>query len=76
VVKAYVVLRSEERATPALTEALQALVRERVGKHAWPREIEFVPCLPRTESGKIQRGLLRQRASAETTESPAKRRED
>jgi acetyl-CoA synthetase len=76
IVKAYVVLRSDERATPALTETLQALVRERVGKHAWPREIEFVPGLPRTESGKIQRGVLRLRADAETTGSTVHRRDD
>lgn len=45
--------------------ALQTLVRERVGKHAWPREVEFVANLPRTESGKIQRALLRRRAVEE-----------
>jgi acetyl-CoA synthetase len=59
---AYVVLRSGEHASPELAGALQSLVAERVGKHAWPRDIEFVEGLPRTESGKIQRALLRRRA--------------
>lgn len=65
VIKAYVVLRAGEIGSPALVEALQAWVRGRVGKHAWPREVEFVPALPRTESGKIQRALLRRRAAEE-----------
>jgi acetyl-CoA synthetase len=37
------------------------VVRSRVGRHQYPREIEFLPSLPKTESGKIQRFLLRQR---------------
>jgi acetyl-CoA synthetase len=66
-VRAYVSLRSGATGTPDLAAALQALVRERIGRHAAPREIEFVVSLPRTESGKIQRALLRRRAA----EAPA-----
>lgn len=65
-VKAYVVLRDNESGSSALVETLQSLVRDRVGKHAWPRDIEFVPTLPRTESGKIQRGLLRHRVEGDS----------
>lgn len=64
-IKAYIVLRPGEAESPELAAALQALVKERVGKHAWPREIEVVPALPRTESGKIQRAILRRRAAEE-----------
>ena len=49
-------------ATPAdeaLTAELTEHVRGRLGKHAFPREIEFVESLPKTPSGKIQRFILR-----------------
>jgi acetyl-CoA synthetase len=61
-VRAYVALRGGLTGTPELARALQALVRERIGRHAAPRDVEFVSSLPRTESGKIQRALLRQQA--------------
>jgi acetyl-CoA synthetase len=63
-VRAYVALRGGLTGTPELAAALQALVRERIGRHAAPRDVEFVASLPRTESGKIQRALLRGRAEA------------
>lgn len=62
-VRAYVALRGGQAGTPDLAAALQAFVRERVGRHAAPREVEFVAALPRTESGKIQRALLRRQAA-------------
>jgi acetyl-CoA synthetase len=34
-------------------------VKDRLGRHQYPREIEFVDALPKTETGKIQRFLLR-----------------
>jgi acetyl-CoA synthetase len=61
-IRAYVVLRAGQHATPELAAALQATVGERLGRHAGPREVEFVAALPRTESGKIQRALLRHEA--------------
>jgi acetyl-CoA synthetase len=61
-VRAYVALRGGLTGTPELAAALQMLVRERIGRHAAPREVEFVASLPRTESGKIQRALLRREA--------------
>lgn len=65
VIKAYVVLRPGQAESAELQAALRTLVQERVGKHAWPREVEFVNALPRTESGKIQRALLRRQAATE-----------
>lgn len=47
-----------------LTRELQDLVRSGVGRHAYPREIEFVDEFPRTITGKIRRDLLRLPASS------------
>jgi acetyl-CoA synthetase len=30
-----------------------------LGRHQYPREIEFIDALPKTQTGKIQRFLLR-----------------
>ena len=60
IVKAYVVLRAGATSGPALNEELVELVKRRVGRHQSPREIEVVRELPKTETGKIQRFLLRQ----------------
>ena len=61
IVKAFVVLRPGAEASPSLTKEIVDLVKERVGRHQYPREIEVVPELPKTETGKIQRFVLRQR---------------
>jgi acyl-coenzyme A synthetase/AMP-(fatty) acid ligase len=39
----------------------RGLVKRRLGRHQFPREIEFLDQLPKTETGKIQRFLLRAR---------------
>jgi acetyl-CoA synthetase len=61
IVKAFVILRSGAEAGPAFTDEIVELVRTRVGRHQYPREIEIVSELPKTETGKIQRFQLRQR---------------
>ena len=61
IVKAYVVLRPGATAGAAFNDEIVDLVKHRVGWHEYPREIEIVPELPKTETGKIQRFLLRQR---------------
>jgi acetyl-CoA synthetase len=33
--------------------------------HAYPRTVHFVPSVPKTPSGKVQRYVLRQRRTAE-----------
>ena len=59
-VKAVVVLNDPAALDATeLTPTLQGLVREAVGGHAYPREIEYVDELPRTSTGKIRRGMLR-----------------
>ena len=61
VVKAYVVLRPGRSPYPGLEGEIADAVKTRVGRHQYPRAIEFVHDLPKTESGKIQRFLLRRR---------------
>jgi acetyl-CoA synthetase len=61
IVKAFVVARPDASVGDALREEIVALVTQRVGHHQYPREIEFVGELPKTETGKIQRFLLRSR---------------
>ncbi|BBL79182.1 AMP-dependent synthetase [Rubrobacter xylanophilus] len=60
VVKAFVVLKDGE-GDEALAGELKELVRRRLGAHEYPREVEFVPELPLTATGKIRRNVLRAR---------------
>jgi len=62
IVKSFVVLRPGFAASEALSDDLVNLVKANVGRHQYPREIEYVTSLPKTETGKIQRFALRQRA--------------
>jgi len=64
IVKAFVVLKPQYQASDNLNQKLQQYVRSRLSKHAYPKEIEFVDCLPKTSSGKIQRNLLKQQEIA------------
>jgi acetyl-CoA synthetase len=59
IVKAFVVLRADATPSPALGDEIVQLVKQKVGGHQYPRALEFVRALPRTETGKIQRFLLR-----------------
>jgi benzoate-CoA ligase len=57
--QAFVVLRSGISPTTALIAALQQHVKDRLAPYKYPRWIEFVPELPKTATGKIQRFRLR-----------------
>ena len=59
IVKAFIVLQPTRTGDEGLRIELTEHVRRRLGKHAFPREIDFVESLPKTPSGKIQRFLLR-----------------
>lgn len=61
-VVAYVKLH-QGQGSEQLVRDLQAEVRQRVGHHAYPREVHFVEELPLTTTGKIQRFQLRQKSS-------------
>ncbi|MEO8717871.1 MAG: AMP-binding protein, partial [Burkholderiales bacterium] len=59
IVKAYVVLKPEAQASDAMAKALQDHVKNAIAPYKYPRAIEFVGELPRTETGKLQRFKLR-----------------
>jgi acetyl-CoA synthetase len=57
VVKAFIV--SPGRAGDAFARELQEFTRARLSQHEYPRHVAFVPELPRTPAGKINRKALR-----------------
>jgi len=59
IVKAYVVLRPGYSGDPALTRTLQDYVKATIAPYKYPRAIEYVATLPRTQTGKLQRFELR-----------------
>jgi acetyl-CoA synthetase len=61
VVKAFVCLHQGFAPSEALRSELLGFARVRLGPAVAPKEIAFVPSLPRTRSGKILRRLLRAR---------------
>ncbi len=57
--KAFVVLKPGNPGNDALKAALQQHVKDRLAPYKYPRWIEFLPELPKTATGKIQRFKLR-----------------
>jgi 2-aminobenzoate-CoA ligase len=63
IVKAYVVLRPGVTGDDAKAAELQDLVKQRIAPYKYPRAVEFVEALPRTNTGKLQRFRLREHAA-------------
>jgi acyl-coenzyme A synthetase/AMP-(fatty) acid ligase len=63
IVKAYVVLTGGAKGDAALTQALQDHVKQTIAPYKYPRAIEYVAQLPKTETGKLRRFALRQMAA-------------
>jgi acetyl-CoA synthetase len=61
VVKAFVSLKDGYQADDALKRELLGFARARLGAVVAPKEIAFLPTLPKTRSGKIMRRLLKAR---------------
>jgi 2-aminobenzoate-CoA ligase len=59
IVKAFVVLREGHAPGEAMARELQDFVKRTIAPYKYPRAVEFVAALPRTESGKLQRFRLR-----------------
>jgi benzoate-CoA ligase len=57
--KAYVVLKEGYEPSEAMAEELKEYVKETIAPYKYPRWIEFIPDLPKTATGKIQRFKLR-----------------
>jgi 2-aminobenzoate-CoA ligase len=64
IVKAYVVVASGITADETLATALQEHVKREIAPYKYPRALEFVTQLPKTETGKLKRFALRQLAKA------------
>jgi 2-aminobenzoate-CoA ligase len=60
IVKAFIVLRHGIAGDDALRAELQDYVKSEIAPYKYPRAVEFVTALPRTETGKVQRFRLRE----------------
>ena len=60
IVKAFVVLKPGVAAGSATRSLLQDFVKANLAPYKYPRQVEFLSQLPRTETGKLQRHRLRQ----------------
>ena len=69
---AFVVLKPGQTPSEALAGELQAFVRDKIAAYKYPRWIEFVPELPKTATGKIQRFRLRERLAGEREQTSAR----
>ena len=63
-VKAYIVLADGVADGDGLIGELQDFVKASIAPYKYPRAIEFLPALPRTTTGKIQRNVLRDLAAS------------
>jgi 2-aminobenzoate-CoA ligase len=61
IVKAFVVLKQGHAAGDETARGLQEHVKQAIAPYKYPRAVEFVDQLPRTETGKVQRFRLRQK---------------
>ena len=75
IVKAFVVLREGSEPGAATVQRLQDFVKAEIAPYKYPREIEFVPDLPKTETGKMQRFRLREQEKDDSGEDESAARE-
>jgi acetyl-CoA synthetase len=59
IVKAFVVLKEGISGSDQLTKELQGFVKKLTAPYKYPRAIEYIDALPKTDSGKIRRVALR-----------------
>ena len=62
IVKAFVVLAAGQSGNADLVAELQTHVKSEIAPYKYPRDIEFIDQLPKTQTGKIQRFKLRREA--------------
>ncbi len=60
IVKAYVILKETAEAGPGLVKDIQDFVKARIAPYKYPRAVDFVDSLPKTQTGKLQRYKLRE----------------
>lgn len=61
-VKAYVVVNADVETSDQLASELQDFVKNDIAPYKYPRQVEFIDALPRTQTGKVQRYRLREDA--------------
>jgi 2-aminobenzoate-CoA ligase len=61
IVKAFIVLRKDENGGDELSRAIQDFVKKSIAPYKYPRAVEFVDALPKTQTGKVNRAMLRAR---------------
>jgi 2-aminobenzoate-CoA ligase len=71
IITAYVVLRPGTAADAATTKLLQDFVKATIAPYKYPRAIEYVSELPKTQTGKLQRFELRRIANDKATQKLA-----
>jgi 2-aminobenzoate-CoA ligase len=64
-VKAYVVLASEHAPSEQLATEIKEFAKTKIAPYKHPRLLEFVPELPASSTGKLQRGELRKAAAGQ-----------
>ena len=72
IVQAYVVLRPGFTASESLKRELQSHCKRVTAPYKYPRQIVFIPELPKTISGKVRRVELRARAAVEAQSARAR----
>ncbi len=63
IVKAFIVPADPAFATESVTRELQDFVKAQIAPYKYPRAVEYLDALPRTETGKVQRFRLRERGA-------------
>lgn len=58
IVTAFITLKTGFIADAKMVETLQDFVKQQIAPFKYPRRIEFIPAMPRTQTGKLQRFLL------------------
>lgn len=60
IVKGFVKLKEGHQASDELDKIIKEFVRDKLSKHEYPRELEFIDELPKTADGKIKRKVLKE----------------
>ena len=60
IVKAFVRIKEGYSSSNQLKKEIQEFVRDKLSKHEYPRELEFIDELPKTPDGKIKRKALKE----------------
>lgn len=67
VVKAFIVFKERHQGDEILAADIKVFVKNKLSKHEYPEEIEFISELPKTPDCKVKRKLLRDREQRNKT---------